>query len=428
MSLRSRCSAALALLVLTGCGEGPSPGDGRTVRDSAGIRIVETGTAPAWEAEEGWYVEPSFRSDGAPGGGGELGFVSDVTVAPDGRVYALDMLGQRLQVFSPDGSPAGTVGGPGQGPGEFGKGIRSMLLAPGGADGTPELWVPDGMTMRAQRFSLDGTYRGAVVLASGKASPGIWRMGADGQVYLRSVEHTRDDAGAWSRTDLLLRLRGWRSEGDAGRGAGGTLAARVDTVLAFEYRQDDLAKAPGTGLPPVVNAPAWAVLADGTVAWTSIRDASVRLHRPDGTRVSLRRESWQGRTPSQGEEEALQILAVESLRMQGAPIGPDAEIPFEPMSWLPVVTDLRAGPGGTLWVQTLGSVRDVHPMNLNTGAEPFGWGGATWEVFDGEGRYLGAVDLPSRFRVTEIRGDRIAGVQYDRNLVDQVVVLEIVQP
>ena len=67
-----------------------------------------------------------------------------------------------------------------------------------------------------------------------------------------------------------------------------------------------------------------------------------------------------------------------------------------------------------MWVQRAGSLRDAHPMALNTDDRPRGWGGPRWEVLDREGRYLGTVDLPARFRLMEIRSDTILGVQADR--------------
>lgn len=413
----TRSLSLLAAAVLAaGCDAAPAPGDGPTVRDSAGIRLVQTTPAPAWGPDDGWYVERVLSSEAS---GAELGFVSDATLGPDGRVYALDMLAQAVTVLDPGGTPVATLAGPGEGPGELGKGVRSLVLVPG-EDG-PELWIPDPSGLGVERFDTAGAALGSLPLASAKGIPDVWRRGADGALYARSVEHTQAGDGSWKRKDLLSRV-------SPETGAEGRSRVVLDSVAAFTYAMDDLQKAPGTGLPPVVNAPTWTVLDDGTVAWTAIRDTDVRLLAPDGTQARLRRESWRPREPSEGEERALQLLAVESLRMQGAPLGPDADIPFEPMTWLPVLTDLRAGPEGTLWVQALGSARDVHPMNLNTGAEPFGWGGPTWEVFDAEGRYLGPVELPARFRVTEFRGDRIVGVRYDELFVDHVEVLEIVRP
>lgn len=104
------------------------------------------------------------------------------------------------------------------------------------------------------------------------------------------------------------------------------------------------------------------------------------------------------------------------------------EVPVDHPETLPVLTDVRAGPEGSVWVQRAGSLRDAHPMALNTDDPPRGWGGARWEVLDREGRYLGTVDLPTRFRLMEIRGDTILGVQADRDLVDHVVMLKLNRP
>ena len=46
---------------------------------------------------------------------GEFNFPSGITVAPDGRLFVVDMLNFRVQVFAPDGSSAGTFGQIGDG-------------------------------------------------------------------------------------------------------------------------------------------------------------------------------------------------------------------------------------------------------------------------------------------------------------------------
>ena len=104
------------------------------------------------------------------------------------------------------------------------------------------------------------------------------------------------------------------------------------------------------------------------------------------------------------------------------------QVPLDYPQTLPVLTDVRAGPDATVWVQRAGSIRDVHPMALNTPDPPRGWGGRAWEVLDRDGRFLGTVDLPPRLRLMDIRGDLLLGIQADQDWVDHVVVMNLIRP
>jgi hypothetical protein len=48
-----------------------------------------------------------------------------------------------------------------------------------------------------------------------------------------------------------------------------------------------------------------------------------------------------------------------------------------------------------------------------------------WDVFDVDGRFLGLVQMPDNFRLTSVRGDRLAGVWQDELGVEYVRVYEM---
>lgn len=62
-------------------------------------------------------------------------------------------------------------------------------------------------------------------------------------------------------------------------------------------------------------------------------------------------------------------------------------------------------------------VREDHPEDL---------GAPAWDVFDAEGRFLGAVTMPERFAPGLFRDDKIHGVWRDELNVEYVVRLRIV--
>lgn len=95
---------------------------------------------------------------------------------------------------------------------------------------------------------------------------------------------------------------------------------------------------------------------------------------------------------------------------------------------LPAITSVRGGPDGTLWVQRMADAASIHPMALNTPDPPVGFGGGSWDVLDPEGRYLGTVELPLRFRLTRIRSDAVYGVLRDGMDVEKVARLRLERP
>ncbi|MEJ2541800.1 MAG: hypothetical protein P8188_17850, partial [Gemmatimonadota bacterium] len=119
--MRPTAAMLLVVLCLGGC-EPPAGSDWTgTVIDSAGIRIVQNPAAPLWTAEEGWWVEEALRiapREDVPETG--FGYVVDVTMDGEGRVYALDRQARAVRAFDADGNALGTLGGPGEGPGGLG--------------------------------------------------------------------------------------------------------------------------------------------------------------------------------------------------------------------------------------------------------------------------------------------------------------------
>ncbi|UCC26158.1 MAG: 6-bladed beta-propeller [Gemmatimonadales bacterium] len=402
--------ALLCLLTFSaGCGEEVSPGWSGAIVDSAGVTIVRNPLQPIWAPEEGWWVEELFRVGGDESvPASHFGYVADAALGEDGRIYVLDQRAQAVRVFDSDGGLVRSLGGPGEGPGELGR-LATSVLESGG-----EILVVDWVQHRLSRYDVaDGRVLPSLPLPHAPAAQSWWESGGDGEVYLRSLSRSRATDGGWSSDDWLLR---WVDE------------ARTDTVLRFEYPATGLGARGAPRLSPVVNAPAWAVLEDGRVAWTTLSADELRMVSPAGGVRLVRGASWVPHAPSQAERDALVRGVAARIVMLGGMASAVDEVPVDHPETLPVLTDVRAGPEGSVWVQRAGSLRDAHPMALNTADPPRGWGGPRWEVLDPEGRYLGTVDLPPRFRLMEIRGDTILGVQADRDLVDHVVILNLNRP
>lgn len=131
---------------------GASPANESVHADSAGIEIVVNAVgADGASAFATLDATPSLRL-GAPEGRPEeqFGRVSDVVPMPDGGVAVLDAQAAEIRMFDADGAYRSTLGGRGQGPGEFQRPIALAWLA------RDTLAVFDAGPNRITRFGAGG--------------------------------------------------------------------------------------------------------------------------------------------------------------------------------------------------------------------------------------------------------------------------------
>jgi hypothetical protein len=128
-STTRRLTAVLALTITIGCVGSGDLVSGVTVRDSAGVRIVES-ASPLWREGDGWRLdhEPEFAIGSASGDAPyELFDVRDAVRLDDGRIVVANAGTQELRFYDNHGVHLRTVGGKGGGPGEFNE-LRWMRL------------------------------------------------------------------------------------------------------------------------------------------------------------------------------------------------------------------------------------------------------------------------------------------------------------
>lgn len=149
--LRNATLGTLPLLLLACGGEG---GDNTalapTVRDSAGVRIVEH-PAAVFEQDTVALGNPIMVIGAAEGDGADVfGAISGVARLSDGAVAVLDRQAAEVRVFRPDGSLRTRFGRNGGGPGEFE--YANILLALAG----DTIAVVDQGGSRVHRFAAEG--------------------------------------------------------------------------------------------------------------------------------------------------------------------------------------------------------------------------------------------------------------------------------
>ena len=172
-SVRLRALAAVAAMSLSATACGPPASDmaaaeqepGATIRDSAGIEIVEN-HAPVWDSGEFWTVdpEPEFVLGGPEASGDSAHLIWQVRVAKplsDGRIAVFTPRGDRkVLVYETSGRLSAAFARSGRGPGEFQNPVAMQVL-PGdtiavwdGMFGPVYYFDPSGTILRERRIDL----------------------------------------------------------------------------------------------------------------------------------------------------------------------------------------------------------------------------------------------------------------------------------
>ena len=404
-------------LAAAGCG-GDGAGTGEwtgTVEDSLGVRIVTSPAQGVWTEETRWWVEEEIRI-GVEGGNSELefGLLGGVDMDDQGRLVALDVQAARVRIFDADGELIRAFGRSGSGPGELSNMTMGIFVT-----GDGEILVPDVANGRLARFTVEGEALSAIQLDLTRGFPMAWSRAPDGSVVkqVRQMDMAGGGGTPADAMDVLLRLDGTGEVADtlAVFPAGGTFAAD------------------GAGGGPQIRIfapePVWTVL-DGPRAVTGlnseyslhVRDASGELStiiRRDFTRrpvTSAHQEAFRDGLGSAWEDAGLPSQAIGQIL---------ANVEFAE-AW-PALAALVPGPEGTLWVQRVEAELDIDPAAL-ADLQGFQPGGADWDVFDREGRYLGIVEMPEGFLPTRITEERIVGVHRDDLGIQRIMGLRLIRP
>lgn len=392
---------SIAASGLAACAVPPDQPDA-VVRDSAGVTIVEN----AGIGQATWRVTPALVIGTADGNADyTFGRVADAAPGPDGSIYVLDQLAQQVRVFDREGTYLRSLGRAGQGPGELSRFATDVLV------GGDTAFVPDFAQARINVFPPAADPQ--TIRVPPQPAGRSWFRRNDGGYLLRGLTTSRDEQGMFRFWDALLSLD-----------ATGTV---LDTLFVFDYASTSIGSRENLLVPLIVNSPSWARLGDGRIAWTALDQEAVFVHRADGTLERIiRHEGWRRRQVSDADRQAM----IELLRLKLEMLGGDASAAdgsnVTAPEYFPTVTGVRAGPENTLWVQRMGTVDGIDPMAINAPDRSDWLGSPTWEVYDAEGRFIGPVQLPARFRITRITDDAVYGVSKDASDVERVhrLVLE----
>lgn len=396
-------AGALLLSILPACGGDGGGGDGGwagTVRDSAGVTIVENPVDGLWGEGEAWRVEEVFRVGGMEGGPeSEFGMVIGVDLDDEGRVYVADQQARRLRVFDVDGSFVRDIGAPGEGPGEFGPGISGVFVE---AD---TVNAPDITNARVNRFTTEGEVLTPLRVELSGGIPMRWDETGSGELVAQRRGMDMEGMDALADGDPIATLP---PEGEEAR-----VLATVPQGQSFQM----------TGGNPTIRIfeaePMWDLSDDGVVAQGMNDQYRIELWR-DGALERVVTRPVEPVEVTEGEERRILDMTRDMMASTGVP--PQAvEQVVQQMEFAesyPVFAQLLRSEDGTLWVQRIRTSRDV-PEGVEWSAQDLG--SNEWEVFDAEGRYLGVLAFPLRFQpIREVDGV-IWGVERDEFDVQSVV-------
>ncbi|MCY4646984.1 MAG: 6-bladed beta-propeller [Gammaproteobacteria bacterium] len=405
------------LALVAGCGDsGEFRPTAARFADSAGIAIVTNSPGDAVYAT---IAPEPVLSIGAIDGPAEVlfGRIASVAVDGAGNLIVADAQMGEIRIFDASGAHLQTIGGPGEGPGEF----RALAGAWPAAEGT--IVAADPRLDRITRFAAEGELLATATFQGPGERPIIRPVRMAGpSAFFSRVEALNLPSleGASTLEEALESISdpgGTRSEYLVRHDLAGALIDTVATVPA----QASVTSGQGSGTNisiqimrvPFSAVPAATASPDGRMAVTSGRsyefslydsagalERIVRLAEEPPTRTDTHLESWvRGST---GDREPMdEAQAAAALRRYE-----DMPLPEQ----LPAWSSLLIAESGEIWARRF-AIR---------GAEA-----VARDVFGTDGSFLGQVVAPASLRIQHIGDGRLTVVSTDDLGVERVEVYEL---
>jgi hypothetical protein len=406
----NRCVSLAVLLSfpVTSCSDREPHWTG-TISDSVGVTIVTNPEVGIWAPGEEWTLEEEIRIGAVEGNPAyQFGFIQEIAVGQDSRIYVLDQLGRHVKVFSPDGVFERVVGGPGDGPGELGGNPMFLAVLPG------DTLIVFDAPRRINRYAPDGTSIESIpteirfgFLVACRATP-------RGSVAFQ-VRSFGPGLGDTDTLDAIVQFGGDRLFGD--------------TLLRI--RTGEMT---GEAWNVYPREPVWTLTDDLDVVFGENHEYRLGVHS-EGSLNRIISKAHDQRPVSDQEKEVIIEAAQRAVLNAGndqaavlAVVGARGER-MRFADFVPPVSRVYIGPVGSLWVSGV----IIFSTLTEQEQENYVPSGAVvpapdWDVFDREGRFLGQVAMPPGFMPHVFRGDEIYGVQRGEFDVQYVVRFRVIRP
>lgn len=341
-----------------------------------GGRDSAPGSTPAWGMEATLVEE--LRIGALDGAEEEMfGSVNAIAVTASGRIVVSDRQGPILRIFAPDGSPVGTAGREGEGPGEY----RAVLGLQPHPDGFA-IWDP--RNARVSIYDEDGVFLRSVRVESGLNTGDAFQVDTTGAFWVKATD-PRQGLG-WLTFAPDGTETGFVAFPDSNpEGPAFQLSAREGALRPFNVRTH----ATVSPLGYVVEA------RNDTISVRLVEDGrEIRRIRHPHTPVAV------------GEAERRQWGEWAGFFAGGTDQSYDG-IP----TTKPAFHDLRTDREGRIWLRMhVEAVEGPDRMPAPDRRPPFTWREPTvFRVFEPTGEFLGRVRFPDDVRMLESRGRAVCG-------------------
>ncbi len=409
MKAHKTTTVALLALFAVGCAGGDGSWSG-SISDSAGVVMVSNTDQGTWSSSGQWTLDEELRIGTVEGDQNLMfGTVGMIAVDSEGNLYVMDSQAQRVQVFSAGGEFLRTIGGPGGGPGELGRGVAFCLMAAGDI-----LTIPDLANQRINRFSTDGEVLPSSPLSFDNGIPALFRATDDGRiVYQIRPMPMPGQATPPDSMDTILVLN---PDGTPG-----------DTIMRFKSGETVTMRGGAPRITIYSPEPAWDVTSDERVLF-GVSDSYRFGVYSNGEPERIITKPFERQPVTENDQQAAISFIEQAAIAQGAP--PQALEQLRSIisfgEYMPAFSAILSGPQQTIWVQHIQSAGDLSEEELADFDIIQDAGAPEWDVFDADGRYLGVVTMPPRFTPRGFHGDRMYGVWRDELDVQYVTRMRIV--
>lgn len=335
----TRFLAAIALIggaAIAGCGGAGETGGGESASASNeyvversfenGVEAVRTVSGSRWGAHATLVEELSIGEEI----GGEAYLFGSVTGAwaTDDRIYVIDAQVPAVRAFDTNGQHLFDIGGPGQGPGEYGQPAAIAVTGDG------RIMVADPFGARINIYDAAGALVEDWPLRSPKSALGLV-LSYDGEIYTQS----------WSIDEERMGIQAVGPDG---------LTGEIQFPPPIAYEPPTVSVGKGLAIAvPFAPAYSWVFAPGGEMVAGVGNDYRFEIHRPDGAAMRVER-SW-APVPVEAEEAAFRAaIASSAMRVTSPDLGMSSA---DVLQNKPAFSNFYADRAGRVWVLRQGPGR-----------------------------------------------------------------------